>query len=193
MCIRDRFTFTLVVGLITQNAPTSVAIDASKVPTFTRQLSVSRNNGAVTYTQTSGSPRLTVSATGLVSTAPTLAVGTYVARGTTSDAAGDHGTFVFMLRVTSPGVLPPITAPQATNVRGHAVAGRTVVLTIVGAGFYGRPLVTSHAGTVAQVVRDTGTSLVLRVTVERRSRNGIFTFTVMMANGTWCKVRYNQR
>jgi hypothetical protein len=186
------FVFTLVVGLITQKNPTSFAVDVSKAAGFTSQLAVSRNNGAVTYVQTRGSPNLLVSTTGLVTAQPTIGVGTYVARGTTSDTTGDNGTFVLTLKVTASGVLPPAAAPLATSVRGHAVAGRTVVLTIAGAGFYGRPLVTSHAGTVAQVVRDTGTSLVLRVTVQRKSRNGIFTFTVMLANGTWCKVRYNQ-
>jgi len=66
------------------------------------------------------------------------------------------------------------------------------VMTVVGSGFYGRPLVTSHTGTFARVVRDSGTSLVLRVTVLKGSRNGMFTFTVFMSNGTSCKVRYNQ-
>lgn len=187
------FVFTLVVGMITQNAPTSFAVDASASLGFTHQIAVSRNNGVVTYVQTSGTPNLIVSPTGLVTSSGALTAGTYVARGTTSDVAGDHGTFVIMLNVEAPGVLPPSNAPQATKVRGHAVAGRTAVLTIMGTGFYGRPLVTSHAGTVAEVVRDNGTSLVTRVTVERRSRSGIFIFTVMMSNGTWCKVRYNQR
>jgi len=187
------FVFTLVVGMITQNAPTSFAVDTSASLGFTHQIAVSRNNGVVTYVQTSGTPNLLVSATGLVTSSGPLTAGTYVARGSTSDAAGDRGTFVIVLNVATPGVLAPIIAPQATNVRGHAVTGRTAVLTILGTGFYGRPLVTSHAGTVAEVVRDIGTSLVVRVTVKRGSRRGIFTFTVMMSNGTWCKVRYNQR
>ena len=186
------FAFTLVVGAITQNAPTAFGVDASASLAFTHQIAVSRNNGVVTYVQLNGSPNLLVSTTGLVTTSGALAAGTYVARGTTSDAVGDHGTFVVMLKVAVPGVLAPITAPVAMNVRGHAVAGRTVVMTVVGSGFYGRPLVTSHAGTFAQVVRDSGTSLVLRVTVLKGSRNGVFTFTVFMSNGTSCKVRYNQ-
>jgi hypothetical protein len=53
--------------------------------------------------------------------------------------------------------------------------------------------VTSHAGTVATVTRDTGTVLIVRVSSKAHSRNGTFTFTIRLANGKSCQVRYNQR
>ena len=37
------------------------------------------------------------------------------------------------------------------------------------------------------------TVLVVRVSVKAHSRNGVFTFTITLANGQSCQVRYNQR
>lgn len=73
------------------------------------------------------------------------------------------------------------------------MAGKTVVVTIVGSGFYGRPIVTSHAGTTALVTRDTGTLLSVRVSVKRGSRNGTFTFSLTFAKGESVHVKYVQR
>ena len=58
--------------------------------------------------------------------------------------------------------------------------------------FVGQPHISSHAGTVATVSRDTGTELVVRVRVKARSRNGIFTFTITNPDGASCQVKYNQ-
>jgi ribosomal protein L21E len=80
----------------------------------------------------------------------------------------------------------------ATRVVGHAVAGKTVSLEIVGAHFYGQPHVTSHLGTVATVVRDTGTALFVHVKAKAHSRNGVFTFTITNPDGATCQVKYNQ-
>ncbi|HQU00681.1 MAG TPA: hypothetical protein PLG60_09275, partial [Acidimicrobiales bacterium] len=153
--------------------------------------------GAVTFTQTKGAPALLVSATGLVTTSGALAPGSYVVRGTTSDARGDHGTFFFNLRVSAHAppttTVPKITLPVAFVVSGHAVTGKTVTLTVQGLGFYGRPRITSHPGTSAVVTKDTGTALTLKVSVRPHTRNGLYTFTITLANGKTCRVRYNQR
>jgi hypothetical protein len=117
-----------------------------------------------------------------------LAQGTYRADGTVSDASGDVGTFSFTLSVTTPPIVP-----TATSIIGYAVAGRTRTLSIHGSGFYGHPQVTSHLGTTAIVTRDTGQALVVRVAVRARSRNGVFTFTIVLADGQSCQIRYNQR
>ena len=187
------FVFTLSVGVITQSGPTSGSVTTAGSASFTDQLLVSGNNGTVTYVQTSGSPGLSVSAGGLVATTGALVAGTYTATGTMSDPNGDSGTYVFPLTVTPSVTVPIPVVPRATNVIGHAVAGRTVVLVIAGSGFYGRPLVTSHAGTTAVVTKDTGTLLRVKVRVKRGSRNGIFTFTVTLAKGQSLHVKYNQR
>jgi hypothetical protein len=116
--------------------------------------------------------------------------------GTTTDGYGDQGTFVFTLTVTPVILTPPPIAippgPVAQYVVGHAVAGRTVTLQIIGTGFYGRPTVTSHHGTTALVLSDSGTALGVRVSVKPRSRNGVFTFTITLLNGLTTTVKYNQ-
>jgi hypothetical protein len=183
-----KFTFTLTVGSLVQRVPTSASVTTTGSTTYSVQLDVGANLGAVTYVQNRGSPNLLVSSSGLVTTSGQLANSAYIAGGTTSDSSGDVGTFSFMLNVTTPKV-----APTATSIVGHVVAGRTVTLTINGTGFYGRPSVTSHAGTTAVVTRDTGPVLIVRVTSRARSRNGVFTFTITLSDGLACTIRYNQR
>jgi len=64
----------------------------------------------------------------------------------TSTKAGD----ATHLSVSSPPTTITLAAkalPVTLMVRGHAVAGKTVILTISGSGFYGRPMVMARAGT----------------------------------------------
>lgn len=196
------FTFSLKVGVLVQRVPTSGSVTTTNSPTFSQQLNVGANLGAVTFVQTSGTPNVLVSSSGLLTTDGVLATGSYHVTGTTSDPTGDIGTFTFTLRVTqatTTTTTPPVTTtttkpgPIATSVSGHVVAGRTVQIAIHGEHFFGRPFVASHAGTTARVTRDTGTVLIVRVTSKARSRNGIFTFTIVFSNGTSCQVRYDQR
>ena len=198
---KGRFVFTLSVGTIKQRVPLAATVIAVSSATFSDQLLVGANAGPVTFVQTNGQPKLVVSSTGLVTTNGLLTKGTFTAKGTTSDAAGDVGVFIFSLTVsgsstTSTTVLVtsatvPIT-PIATRVMGHATRGRSRTLVIVGQNFYGRPTVSSHAGTVAIVTRDTGQRLVVVVDVRARSRNGVFVFTVRFPDGQRCQVHYRQ-
>ena len=185
---KGTFTLTVKVGALVQRDPLTATVLTTISTSFTNQLAVGANLGAVTYVQTSGIPALIVSPSGLVTTSGALAKGTYRAAGTASDASGDVGTFTFTLSVTT-----PLIVPTATSIIGYAVAGRTRTLTIHGTGFYGHPQITSHSGTTAIVTRDTGQALVVRVVVRARSRNGVFTFTIVLADGESCQIRYNQR
>ncbi len=198
------YFFNLVVvpvGTLTQSSSAAATATATASASFTDQLAVTGANGAVTYTQTSGAPSLVVSPTGLISTSGALAAGTYDVAGTEIDAAGDLGTFTVAVTISGSPVpptpptppTPKVVVPVATRVIGHVVAGRTVTLRILGSGFVGRPVVRSHPGTSALVVADTGTVLTVRVTAARGSRNGIFTFTIKLATGKICAVRYVQR
>ncbi len=189
---KGTFSVTLTVGALVQRLPTMASITTVKSSSFTEQLNVGANFGAETFVQTRGTPSLLVGSSGLVSTSGLLAVGTYKAAGTVSDATGDVGVYDFTLSVTAPPSPPP-PPPTATVVEGHAVAGRTVMLAIHGTNFYGQPAITSHLGTSVVVLRDTGTVLIARVKSARRSRNGVFTFTITLADGASCHVRYNQR
>jgi major membrane immunogen (membrane-anchored lipoprotein) len=182
------FTLTLKVGALVQRDPVTATVLTTNSATFSSQLAIGANLGAVTFVQTRGTPALAVSASGLVTTSGALAKGTYRAAGTVSDATGDKGTFAFTLSVAT-----PLVVPTATSITGYAVAGRTRTLTIHGTGFYGDPQITSHLGTTAIVTRDTGQSLVVRVTVRARARDGVFTFSIVLADGESCQIRYNQR
>ncbi|MDE3044902.1 MAG: hypothetical protein KGJ10_08800, partial [Acidobacteriota bacterium] len=199
-------TTTTVATPLNQGPPVRASLNADASSSFSTQLVILGVIGPVTFTQTTGAPSLVVSSSGLVTTSGALAPGSYVTRGTTSDANGDRGKFFFNLIVraatttttsttstTTATTAPPITLPAAFVVIGHAVAGRTVPLTITGLGFYGRPKVTSHAGTSVVVTRDTGSALYVRVYVRPGSRNGVFTFTLTFAGGQICHVRYVQR
>ena len=67
---------------------------------FSGQLVVTGNSGAVhVRPDGSGSPSLTVSASGAVTAPATLAAGTYTASGTDSDTSGAKGTWTFSLTV----------------------------------------------------------------------------------------------
>jgi len=185
---KGTFTLTVKVGALVQRDPLTATVLTTISTSFTNQLAVGANLGAVTYVQTRGLPALIVSPSGLVTTSGALAKGAYRAAGTLSDASGDVGTFTYTLSVTT-----PLIVPTATSIIGYAVAGRTRTFTIYGTGFYGDPRITSHSGTTAVVTRDTGQALVVRVAVRARSRNGVFTFTIVLADGESCQIRYNQR
>jgi hypothetical protein len=76
-------------------------------------------------------------------------------------------------------------------VHGAAVAGKTVVITISGSGFYGQPKITSNAaGSKFGVTKDTGKVLTVRVTTKKGVR-GEHTLTVRLANGKSGKANYS--
>jgi hypothetical protein len=195
------FSFTLTVGALVQRAPLTAAVTTDNSSTFTAQLAVGANLGPVTYVQTGGLPRLIVSSTGAVTTYKQLNKGTFKATGTTSDATGDAGAFTFTLTVTQ-SVAPTTTVPTTTTtlppppvalrVIGHAVAGQSKSLVIVGSGFFGRPSITSHKGTIVLVTSDTGNRLYVIAVVRAHSRKGVFSFLLRFSTGQVCKVRYNQ-
>ncbi|MGA2124097.1 MAG: hypothetical protein ABSG58_06690, partial [Acidimicrobiales bacterium] len=90
---------------------------------------------------------------------------------------------------------PPVVVPHAIKVVGLAVGGKTVTVTILGAGFYGQPKIISSTGhaTIAQVSRDSGTQLSVKVTVKLGTAKGVHTFKITLANGKSFDVRYSQR
>ena len=89
----------------------------------------------------------------------------------------------------------PLVVPHALRVIGTAIAGRTVVVTIVGSGFFAQPRIISSTGraTYAVVTRDTGKALTVRVTVKAGTPVGVHIFKIIFSNGLFTNVRYNQR
>ena len=145
------------------NTPLTTSVTAANSPTFSDQLVTTNNNGPVTYVETSGSPDLVVSATGLVTTSGALADGTYIASGTTSDPNGDVGTFSLTLEV---GVLLQ-DSPLSANVKASGSAS-----------FSDQLVVTGNSGTVT-FVPVTGTPS-LNV-----SASGLLTTSGPLAAGTY--------
>jgi hypothetical protein len=83
---------------------------------------------------------------------------------------------------------------RATRVVGGAWAGRTVIVTILGSGFFGQPRIISNTGrgTTARVIHDTGKRLTVRVTVRPGTPPGIHVFRITLANNKSCNVHYSQ-
>ena len=95
------YSFQLVVTShgIVQSAPSYGSVASSNSAGFTDQLSTSQNVGPVTFVQTTGSSSIVISPTGVVTTTGLLTPGLYHASGTTTDAYGDSGSFLYALDV----------------------------------------------------------------------------------------------
>jgi len=187
------FSFTAKAKVISQNLPIGNVITTSATSGYKDQLVTSGNQGTVSYLQSTGSPSITVSSSGAVTTSGALKAGTYGATGTTSDASGDTGTFAYALIVsgTSPPTIKP--APKALRVSGVAVPGRTVVLTVTGRNFTGRPKVTGPRGTSATVTKATSTRLTIRVKESASLKKGTYTLTLKFSSGKKTSIRYKIR
>ncbi|MGH3733069.1 MAG: hypothetical protein ACRDVC_06810 [Acidimicrobiales bacterium] len=189
------FTFTPTSKTLSQNLPVSASVTTPDG--YTTQLTSSGNTGAVTYTQTSGTPDVVVSGSGAVTTSGTLASGSYTASGTTADPNGDSGTFTFKLTVAGSTVTPPPPttkpAPKAIRVVGWGVIGHSVIVVITGRDFTAGPKVIGHAGTVATVVRASSSRITLRLRVVRSARRGTYRFIIQFKNGKRTSVTYTVR
>jgi hypothetical protein len=94
------WSFTLTVNsAMLASMPTADSVTAGRA--YTGQLSTSGGAGTVTYSQSLGSPDVTVSPSGAIIAPATLAVGDYTAGGGTTDSLGDTGTWQFTLTVSS--------------------------------------------------------------------------------------------
>ena len=80
------------------STPVTAAVSTASSGTFTQQLTVAGLSIPVTFTQTSGTPNLVVSPTGVVTTDGALAAGSYSASGTVASATLS-GPFSFTLNV----------------------------------------------------------------------------------------------
>jgi hypothetical protein len=106
------FTLTVVATKLAQVAPLTASTKTGKA--FTGQLQVSGAHGTVTYAQSTGSADLKVSSSGKITTAATLAAGTYKATGTARDRLGDTGDWSFTLTVI-PSKLTQVAPDTAVN------------------------------------------------------------------------------
>ncbi|MHB1088187.1 MAG: beta strand repeat-containing protein [Acidimicrobiales bacterium] len=139
--------------------------------------------------------------------AATLSCGTVAATATTCTLTGLKAATAYAISVVAmnangsgPAATSTATTTGAatgganlhtTGAHGFAVAGRTVVITITGGGFYGQPKLTSNAfGARAWVIKDNGKMLTVRVMTTSVRARGWHTFTIRLANGKMAKVNY---
>jgi hypothetical protein len=130
-----------------------------------------------------------------LSSAGTLtSVGTATANGTVTVTFSSDPVFV-VTSATPLVTVPPVIIAHATRVVGVAVNGRTVIITIMGVGFYGRPHIISSMGrtTALVVTHDSGTQLTVRVTVKLGTIGGVHTLKITLADGKSFDVHYSQR
>ena len=168
------FSYVLTVGpsTIAQASPTggSTTVDNSK--SFTDQLSVTGNNGAVTYTQVSTTSALVaVNATGAVSVSGVLAVGTYTVSGTDADASGDTGTFSYVLTVG------PSTIAQASPTGGSTTVDNSK-------SFTDQLSVTGNNGAVTYTQVSTTSALVAVNATGAVSVSGVLAVGTYTVSGT---------
>jgi hypothetical protein len=90
-------------------------------------------------------------------------------------------------------VVPPVL-PHATRVIGHAVAGKTLIVRIIGSNFSNSPRVTSNElGASVRKRSGTSTQIVLVITVRKGIRPGSHRFTITTDTGKQCEIGYVSR
>ena len=142
------FSLTVSATKLAQTAPTTATTTTGKA--FSGRLGVSGAHGTVTYSQSTGSPLLTVSSSGRVSASATLAAGTYKATGMTRDTYGDTGSWSFTLTVTA-NKISQIAPTTATAVQGKAYSAQLEV-----SGAHGTVTYTQTSGAPQLTVSSSG-------------------------------------
>jgi len=149
-----------------------------------------------TFTYTGVAPTVYATST----TAPS-AVGTYLALPANATVvvtpSADQGVYASTYNYTAGSLVISTVSRvplRATKVVGGAWTGRTVIVTIIGTGFFGQPRIISNMGrrTTARVIRDTGKRLTVRVSVRAGTPRGIHVFRITLGNGKSCNVHYSQ-
>ena len=149
-----------------------------------------------TFTYTGVAP--TVYAT---STIAPSAVGTYLALPANATVvvtpSADQGVYATTYNYVAGSLVISALSKvplRATRVVGSAWTGRTVIVTILGTGFFGQPRIISNMGrrTTARVIHDTGKRLTVRVSVRTGTPRGVHVFRITLGNGKSCNVIYSQ-
>ncbi|MBW4077369.1 MAG: hypothetical protein HIU84_02405 [Acidobacteria bacterium] len=139
-------------------------------------------------------PTTVVSSTSLTVTCTFSAATATAASLVVTNADGGSATSATVLAAATAVKPPVVSNGMFTKVaNGHALVGHTVIINILGGGFYGQPRITSNVpGVKAIVSRDSGKVLVVRVTIaatNTRAR-GWHTFTIRRADGKIARVNY---
>jgi hypothetical protein len=111
------FTLSVLSASMRQLAPSSGTTVVGRG--FSGHLKLRGSIGKITYTQSTGAPRIKVSSSGAISAPPDLAKGTYKATGSARDTDDDSGTWSFTLTVAAKALLQ-LAPTKATTTTGTA-------------------------------------------------------------------------
>jgi hypothetical protein len=182
-------TLTVATATSTVGTPQAALVLNSVKGTVGKALNLTTSGGTgtgtLTYTVAAGSSAgCTVSGTSLSAKRA----------GTCLVTATKAGTTVYIV-VSSAATKVTFVLPfKASRVAGAVTVGKTSTVTIVGSGFTGRPrIICNVAGVTANVTRDTGKALTIKVAVRAGVKTGVHTFTVILANGKRTSVKFSLR
>ena len=184
------FTLRVIGQTLTQAGPVT-----AKHPTgtaFKGHLKVSGTHGRITYSQSSGAPRLKVSSTGVISALANLAPGTYKATGTMRDATGGLGKWTFTLVVIKAPKVHKLV--QIAPLKGTTPSGKTFKGLLKVSGAQGKVTFTQVTGAEVMTVSPTGeitapstlaaaTYVVQGTVKDAAGDTGTWTFTLVVTAG----------
>ena len=158
------------------------------IPTYTVTFN---GNGA---TGGSMGPETDSTATGLTANAFTRAGYTFSGWNTVATGSGtayaDGASYSFTASTTLYAQWAAV-APHASSVVGGVVVGGSRVLAIIGTGFVGKlRVITNGPGATVHVLHASATRILLWVRVNKTSRPGRHTFTIITVSGQKCTISY---
>jgi uncharacterized repeat protein (TIGR02543 family) len=173
-------------------APSTAAVSglsAGDTATLVHVTFTFAGTGTTVYAASTTAP----SAAGTYSVTPSAAT---LSISPSADASKYSTTYTYVAGslVISPAVVVTQVVPHATRVIGHAIAGKSRLVTIIGRNFSSSPRVTSNESDA--IVRErtgTTTRIVLVVTVRKGSRPGSHQFTITTDTGKKCEIGYVTR
>jgi len=115
---------------IVQSSPTTGTVTSTLSGSYTSTITAEDNSGPVTFVTKESSKFLTVSSSGLISTAGPLAAGTYTVSGTDSDVRGDSGMWTFSLKVSAVFVTVTFEANGGTGIMAPQSESEPTALTL---------------------------------------------------------------
>ena len=164
------YTLAVTPTTIVQSGTGAKSIRTVNSASLADQLSSSGATGSVTYLQLTGSPSISVSASGAIATAAVLHAGTYTATGTDTDNYGDSGNWSYTLTVA------PTTITQSS------AALKTVPTT--SSGRLTDQLATAGAAGTVTYLQHTGSPSVLVTSSGAISTTGVLHAGTYTASGT---------
>jgi uncharacterized repeat protein (TIGR02543 family) len=178
-----------VGGVVAASTAAVSGLSAGDTATVVGTTFTFAGTGTTVYAASTTAP----SAVGTYSVTPSAATVT-ISPSTDASKYSTSYTYVAGALVISPAIVVPPVLPHATRVIGHAVAGKTLIVRIIGSNFSNSPRVTSNElGASVRKRSGTSTQIVLVITVRKGIRPGSHRFTITTDTGKQCEIGYVSR